>query len=337
MNINGMETDLVIKMTGIVSEGATVAGAEDNRIKPSNTVVCDQDGDGFDDDCLNLPENSGMVARYTVTLEQISPDTNVGLVAIYDELPEKFAFRAGTVASPDNSFPEILSVTPTNIGTAQKQIMRWDLSTSPVYFQQDELKTFTFEADIPDKSDRYCNGIFLKLEVLPNEKSSKATTVIAVNTIGEGCKDGGTAVAKYVDKLVARPKEPTIFTYIVNVENIDSNTLHIASMKDVLPQGGFQWCDPANPPSGLLCEAPMYKIVDNPFDPVTGDFTDTTGFTNLNDSVETYDTVDDRWQLFWDGPGGSGWNISQPGQAGDTFIMRFQAQFTATGSGTYYN
>ena len=52
-----------------------VPAAEDDKIRPSSTVVCDIDHDGFDDDCLALPKNFiGMVARYTIFLEQVSPE-----------------------------------------------------------------------------------------------------------------------------------------------------------------------------------------------------------------------------------------------------------------------
>ena len=36
-------------------------------------------------------------------------------------------------------------------------------------------------------------------------------------------------------------------------------------------------------------------------------------------------------------PGGAGWGLAQAGLPGDTFIVRFQAEFTPTDSGSYYN
>ncbi len=139
---------------------------------------------------------------------------------------------------------------------------------------------------------------------------------------------------KFVDTLVAVPNQTTVFTYISNVVNIENNSAAILEFKDVLPQGGFQWCDPANPPAGFSCDAPMYKVVADPFDPATDSFTDTTGFTTMADPTATLNNS--RWELVWDN-GGSGWNMGQAGKVDDTFIMRFQAHVTPTESGSYYN
>lgn len=81
----------------------------------------------------------------------------------------------------------------------------------------------------------------------------------------------------------------------------------------------------------------MWKIADEPFDPVSGDFTDISGFTVYPDPQQTFLTADDRWELFWDGPGGSGWQLKKAGNPGDNLIMRFQAHVTPGVSGTYYN
>lgn len=83
-----------------------------------------------------MPEGvAGMVARYTVSLEQVSPDTTVGLTAIYDELPKGFALIPGSVVSQDGSLPEIESITPENIGSPPGEIWKWQFS-SPVTFVQ---------------------------------------------------------------------------------------------------------------------------------------------------------------------------------------------------------
>ncbi|MEE9202777.1 MAG: hypothetical protein V3U31_06265, partial [Dehalococcoidia bacterium] len=149
----------------------------------------------------------------------------------------------------------------------------------------------------------------------------------------EGCANGGVEVLKYVDTLVALPNQTTIFTYIVNVENLQKNSQQIESLKDVLPQAGFQWCDPSNPPLGFTCDPPMYKWRADAFDPQVDSFTDISGYSNANDSQETYDGVDDRWELFWD----QGWGMEQAGKPQDNLILRFQAHVTPTLSGSYYN
>jgi hypothetical protein len=80
----------------------------------------------------------------------------------------------------------------------------------------------------------------------------------------------------------------------------------------------------------------MYKAADDPFDPATGDFADINGFTTLDDPVQTYLAGDERWELFFDGPG-AGWNLAGAGQAGDNLIFRIQAWVIPTLSGSYYN
>ena len=57
-------------------------------IKPWVTVECDddyRDGPTFTDDCSSLTKQDFMVAKYTVSLEQLSPDTGDRLVAVYAE------------------------------------------------------------------------------------------------------------------------------------------------------------------------------------------------------------------------------------------------------------
>ena len=67
--LNGVQINTTIRLNGASSGISTIPGSEDNKIRPSMTVECDQDGDGFDDDCLGLPSVNGMVARYTIYLE----------------------------------------------------------------------------------------------------------------------------------------------------------------------------------------------------------------------------------------------------------------------------
>ncbi|MBI4328979.1 MAG: hypothetical protein HY685_03830 [Chloroflexi bacterium] len=340
VSLNGVVAQVIIRETGAtVDRTLQVPGARDNRVRPSKTVVCDKDGDGFDDECEDLPTNGGMKARYTVYLEQVSPDTSVGIVAVYDELPKGFALVPGSVTSPDGSLPGISTVTPVNIGSPSNQVWKWDLAASPVYFQRGEVKKFTFDATINKSKDRYCNGVFLKLQAPPNEKSGKTAHVLVGTTPPEACDSGGGEVVKYVDKSRTPPNTTTILTYVVNVNSVDQNTLHIDRLKDVLPQGSFQYCSPTYPPptQGPSCDPPMYRIANTPFDPEPENFSDVTGFTVWNDPLQTYLTAKDRWELIWDGPGGAGWDIAAAGQAGDVFILRFQVQAAPVKSGTYYN
>lgn len=334
VELSGITSNVTLRMRTELGT-FNVRGAEDNKVRSTISVECDIDGDGFDDDCLNLPLGANMEARYSVTLTHVSPDTSSDLMAIYVELPKQFAFQPGTVDSPDSSFAEILSVTPTNIGSSQNQIWKWDVSSSPVSFQQDEAKSFRFLADIDNGQGRYCIGIFLDIEdPSPNEKNDKREAqILEGSSPPDGCNGGGMLTEKFVDQLVTPPNVTTILTYIANIEVFENNSMKLDSVKDVLPQGGFQWCDPANPPSGFTCEAPMYKIADDPFDPQADSFTNTAGYTVLSDPTETL--ADGRWELLWDN--GGGWNLAQAGQSGDTFLLRFQAHVTPTESGSYYN
>jgi hypothetical protein len=248
---NGTEAEVIIRMKATLGETGA-PGAEDNRIRPSKTVECDQDGDGvFDDDCSALPAIVGMRARYTIYLDMVAPveDPPVGLTTIYDELPKGFTFVPGSVTSLDGSLPEITdpSTTMEDIQTGGNEIWKWQFS-SPVYFQQTEVKQFTFLADINRVRDRYCNQVFLALELPPNEKSAKVAPIAVGTNPPEACDDAGVKALKYVDRLVAPPNKTTVFTYIISVESIDQNTLQIASMKDSLPPGGFEYCSPGFPP-----------------------------------------------------------------------------------------
>ncbi len=303
VEINGIDTALTILMRTTLGLG-NVVGAEGNRVRATTAVVCDKGG-GFNDDCSSLPVNqNGMVARFTISLEQVSPDVDVGLTVIYDELPKGFSFKDGTVTSADNSFTEIESITPSDIQPGGNDIRKWDLSASPVYFEQGEIKQFTFDADINKSADRYCNGVFLKMEALPNEKSNKTEANVLVGASPpEGCDGGGVEVTKVVDKLVAPPGETTTFTYTVTIQNVDQNTLQIDALKDVLP-------------------------VDFTYNTGTS-----SGMTTDNPTPTQPAEVYPRWQLLWDGP----WSISQAGQAGDTLTLVFGADITPTQSGSYYN
>ena len=330
-----------VSLTMLAKLGGTlIQGAEDNKIRLSQTVVCDKDGDGFDDPCLTLPENQlGMLAKYTMVLEQVSPDASVPVVAVYDQLPAKFRWNpsADPVTSNDGSFPEILGLTPTNIDSEDNQVWKWDFSSSPLSFIQGQVRTFEFIADIFMDKGEYCNRSFLKMQSTPHESSGPGGKVRVLGGPEEGCPNGGTLVAKYLDQPVASPNVTTIFTYIIQVENIAKNSQQIELLKDVLPQGGFLFCNgtTVGDPS-QTCDAPMFKMAADPFNPVTDSFTDTTGYTTMADPTETYFSADDRWELVWNN-GGEGWSMEQSAQPQDNFIMRFQAEITPTLSGSYFN
>lgn len=355
ININGIDTTVNIQMQAQLGD-MEVTGARNNRIRPSKTVVCEitQGSSAFDDNCLTaLPQQTdNMRARYTVFLEQVSPDTSVGLTTIYDELPPAFkimcnngsfpsggACASGWVTSADGSFPQVLTVTPTNIGSSTNEIWKW-LFSSPVYFQQGEVKKFTFTAQIPKKpSDRYCNGVYLKLQALPNEKGDKRLAQVTTNPSPPGgCSGGGTMVRKYVDRILALPNQVNTFTYIVNIENMDQATRQILSITDVLAQGGFRYCNPSSTPP---CDAPRYKRVANPFVfPADGFSLASFGGTVLADpslSLIPIPPDDNRQKLIWNTPGGSDSSLAAGGTSTDTFILRFQARITPTESGSYWN
>lgn len=341
--LNGISTTVTIRMR---TELGTyqVPGAEDNKVRPTQTVICAINGSNFVDDCDDpddrLPVQSGMVAKYTVSLEQVSPALTDTILAIYSELPKGFRFIPGSVTSPDGSFPEmlpeVLNLFPEDIRGGGEEILKWDLSSKNVMFEQGEIKIFTFNVAIDNKQDRYCNDIFVKMSSPPHEQSGKTAIIVVGGSAPDGCDGGGVKVEKFVDNQVAPPNVTTIFTYLINVENLDNTPRHMDSIKDVLPQGGFAYCSTTNPPTVGTCDDPMIKIVDAPFDPQTDSFTDTSApYATFADPVETLNNG--RWELFWDGPGGAGWNISAAGNSGDTFIMRFQAYVTPTESGSYFN
>lgn len=338
VDINGTETVVVIRLNGALSQLSPSQGAEDNRTRAYASVVCARDGDGvFDDDCLNLPgSTAGMLAKYTVYLEQISPDTAVGVTAVYNELPSGFDWSPALnpVDSLDGSFPEIESASPVNIGSSQNQVWKWDLS-SPVFFTQGQVRQFTFVAGIGTNQGDHCDRVFLKMQSLPNE-SSGPVAVVRVGSSTKGCPNGGTLAAKYVDRLLALPNQTTVFTYIISIENLEKNSQHIEQIKDVLP-AGLLYCDgPAVGDPSQSCDPTLYRFADDPFDPTTDSFSSISGYVALPAPVETA-RPDNRWELVWDGPGGAGWGLAQARQPGDTFIMRFQAEFTPTESGAYYN
>ena len=338
INLNGTETVVVIRLNGASSQLSPGPGAEDNRTRPHATVVCARDGDGvYDDDCLNLPgSTAGMLARYTVYLEQISPDTSVGVTTVYNELPASFDWDPALdpVTSLDGSFPEIESASPVNVGSSQNQVWKWELS-SPIFFTQGQVRQFTFVARISANDGEYCNRVFLKMQSPPNE-SSGPVAVVRVGSATEGCPNGGTLATKHVDRLLALPNETTVFTYIISVENLEKNSQHIQGIKDVLPPG-FLYCDgPTQGDPNKTCDPTLWKIADDPFDPGTGSYSSIAGYVALPGPVQTTGP-DGRWELAWDGPGGAGWSLAQANLPGNTFIMRFQAEFTPTDSGSYYN
>ncbi len=307
-----------------------VPAAEDDKIRPSSTVVCDKDYDGFDDDCLALPKNLiGMVARYTIFLEQISPETSQGLTIAYDELPARFSYIPGGTFSADSS---VITVEPSNVGNGQHPILMWDFQTglgSPVTFNHGQVKQFSFDVDISKTENRYCNAIYLK----PNRENTGKGAAIHVGNPSEtdGCQGGGVLTSKYVDTPVVIGNQLTTLTYVANIENFDTSTLHLDSIRDILPQGGFDY----------LANSASYFLAAAPFDPLVDDFTSTAGHTVLPDTELQWSTLGSgRVQLIWTEPHGGGfpnWSIAPAGQSGDTLVIRFQAQVTLTGSGTYFN
>ena len=338
IDLNGTETIVVIRLNGASSQLSSGPGAEDNRTRVSASVVCAKDGDGvFDDDCLNLPENTaGMLAKYTVSLEQISPDTGVGMTTVYNELPAKFDWdpALNPVDSLDGSFPEIESASPVNIGSSQNQVWKWDLS-SPIFFTQGQVRQFTFVASISEDDGEYCDRVFLQMQSPPNE-SSGPVAIVQVGNDSEGCPNGGTRATKHVDRLLALPNQTTVFTYIISIENLEKNTQHVERVKDVMPTG-FLYCDgPTQGDPSKSCDPALWKIADGPFDPAADSFSSIAGYVALSAPVETAGP-DNRWELLWDGPGGAGWGLAESAQSGNTFIIRFQAEFTPTESGSYYN
>ena len=336
LELNGIDTDVVLKLQAVLGD-SSIIGAEDNKIRLTKIVECDQDGDGFDDDCLALPENvTGMLAKYTVFLDQVSPDTSEPVIAVYEQLPAKFDWDPASdpVVSLDGSFPEILPVTPTNIGSAQDQIWKWDFSASPLFFTQGQVRKFTFIADIDKNKGEYCNRALLKMQSPPHESSGPSARVWVQGGPEAGCPNGGIIVGKHAGRLVVVPGQTSIVTYIINVENVQNNSQQIDLIKDVLPQGGFLYCNGPSAGDPLQnCDPPMFKYSDTAFDPLTDSFTDTSGYTNMADPTETYLSADDRWELIWD----AGWGLQQAGKVQDNFVMRFQAEITPIASGGFYN
>ena len=285
-----------------------VALADDHRIRTTQTVECAKDGDGiFDDDCLSLPKQAGMVARYTISLTQVSTDVSDGVVAIYGEIPYIMDFDNTSVTTPDGSFPEILSITPLNFGNATDEVWGWDFSSSPVTFQLGEVKTFSYNVDIPNFTDRYCNDVFLDMDgSAPNEQAGKQDANVAVG-LGPpaGCDGAGTSVEKFAIIFMATRGVNTVFTYIINVENLANNTSLPDDLIDTLPEGGtspFRLCTSVLPPGdfpALSCEDPMYKLVEDPFDPSSGDFASTADYTAMPVAA-AITTADTREVLTWD-------------------------------------
>ena len=329
VNLNG-ETATVTLAWHAEQGSLLVPAAEDDKIRPSSTVVCDIDHDGFDDDCLALPKNFiGMVARYTIFLEQISPETSQGLTVAYDELPAGFSYIPGSTFSADSS---MITMEPTNVGNGQHPILMWDFQTglgSPVTFNHGQVKQFSFDVDISKNENRYCNAVYLK----PNRENTGKVAVIHVGNPSEtdGCQGGGVLTSKYVDTPVIIGNQLTTLTYVANIENFDTSTLHLDSIRDILPQGGFNY----------VADSTSYFIADAPFDPLVDDFASTAGHTLLPDTELGWSTLGSgRVQLVWTEPNGGGfpqWSLAQAGQAGDTLVIRFQAQVILTGSGTYFN
>ena len=331
--LNDIPAEVTLTLQAKVGN-ASVNGAEDNKIRPTNTVECDEDGSGdYGDDCLSLPALAGMLARTTVFLDQISPDVSDSLEAIYLELPKAFTYVTGSATSLDGSFPEIVSTTPTVETSGGDQYVKWNFSP-PISFTQGQVRQFTYEANINNNADRYCNDVWLKRQNSPPfEKMGKETDFLVGASPPDGCDKAGLTVRKFVNQLVAPPNVTTIFTYIVNVENRAGNTENILNVKDVLPQGGFNYCSPTNPPPVGSCDPPKMKEVDTPFDPATDDFNDLTGFTDWFEPNNSFNNG--RNELIWNpSPAIS---LSQAGDPTDTFILRFQAEVTPTDSGTYFN
>ncbi len=335
--LNNLTATVTLTMQAKLGD-ALIGGAEDNKIRPTNTVECDIDGSGdYGDDCLNLPVQAGMLARFTVFLDQVSPDTSDPLVVLFEELPEGFVMDLSSVVSLDGSFPEIESavLTPVDIQPGVNWIWKWDFSASPISFTQGQVKQFTFEANIDGSTGRYCNDVWLKLQNSPPfEHMGKQTDFLVGGSPPDGCRGAGFSVRKFTDQPVALPNVTTIFTYIVNVENLTGNTEQIDGVKDVLPQGGFQYCNGTTQGDPLqTCDPPMIKLADTPFDPATDDFNVLTGFTPWDEPTETL--VNDRWELQW--TPSPAISVDQAGNPGDVFILRFQAEITPETSGAYYN
>ena len=328
VNLNG-ETSTVTLAWHASLSSLEVPAAEDDRVRPSVTVVCDKDGDGFDDDCLSLPKNvNGMVARYTIFMEQISPEVAQGVTVAYDELPDGFSYVPFSTFSADSS---VTVVEPSNVGSGQHPILMWDFLTglgSPILFDHGQVKQFSFDVNIDKNEGRYCNATYLK----PNRENSGKTSAIHVGTPSEtdGCQGGGVLTTKFIDTPVVVANQLTTVTYVVNVENFDTSTLHMDSIRDILPPGGFTY----------VPNSTSYILADAPFDPLVDSFVSTAGHTVLPDSeLQTSTLPSSRQQLVWSAPHGGlpNWSLAQAGQSGDTLVLRFKAHVTLTGSGTYFN
>ena len=342
LTLNGINATIRIRLQAELGN-LQVSGAEDNKVRLTTSVKCEVTplvDTTFGDDCDNMPGSGGMQAKYTVTLDQVSVDVSVPVVAVYDELPSGFDWDpdVNPVVSLDGSFPEIELLTVANgglenIGTPINQIWKWDFSAAPLSFLQDQVREFTFVVDMTNQTSQYCNRAFTKMGTAPHEGSGPSA-IITVNG-GEGCANGGMIVAKFVNQIIALPGQTTIFTYIVNIENFQGNTQQVDLIKDVLPQAGFIYCNgpTVGDPTGDDCLAPVFKITDTPFDPTDPlSFTDTSGFTNLPDPTEFFNS-DSRWELEWT----DGWSLTAAGGVGDVLLVRFEAEFTPLESGSFFN
>ncbi len=270
-----------------------------------------------------------MVARYTIFLEQISPQISDGVTVAFDQIPTGFSYIANTTFSADGS---MTSIEPTNVGSTQDPILMWDFDTGlggPVLLAHGQIKEFSFDVNINRSENRYCNSIYLK----PNRETTGMVSVVQMGdpSQDDGCQNGGVITSKYINTPVVIANQPTTVTYVINVENFDTSTLAIDSVRDMLPQGGITY----------VADSATYILAEEPFDPLEDSFTDVSGHYGLPDTELQQSTLaSGREQLIWILPHGGAspnWSLAQADNDDSILIIRFQAQATLTGSGTYFN
>lgn len=268
--------------------------ATNDRIKPTKTV--------------SPTTNDGTTQTYTYTirLEQISDNTEEGLDAIYDILPDAFSNTNQYVTGSSKfsidggSFVDIADPLKEVINGQLR--LRWPASgsfTSPTRdFHAEQVKQLQFEVTgaMGPNTTNY-NWVVLK----PWNTLSGPQCPIVRGT-GASPKNGNLQVVKVADKSFIPPNQTTPVNYIISIKNIEGNTDQIQQIDDYLPSG---------------------------FSYVNG----STGGITTNNPTATQETINgtQRWHLKWT------FSPAKSIAAGVTLYLSFTANATQTASGSYYN
>lgn len=177
---------------------------------------------------------------YTLTLRNEGTGA-ANIKQIYDYLPPRFTYVAGSTTGLTTGNPSMNDSTPITCGDKPYQLF-WNVESDGVTIEPDQQATLTFQARATVPDGTYYNQASVRYVpwwTSNNTPIDVFTPFTAEVVVGSGTPycgyDLNVRVTKEVEPPVGVPGVETEFTYTILVENLSAGTRYVCQIEDVLP------------------------------------------------------------------------------------------------------